>query len=183
LRCDFDFPVWPNNTAFSNVGFRCCRSATALPAQCATFQNTGINVTDPTLATNSLDVALAGAITDINVVNFKGTHNTMSQVDWIELVGPDATVIRLSNQGYCGNTDNWSYVFDQEGGAALSTINPNTSPCGNGSAFKSFASLAAFYGKIPYGTWTIRVHDATSSNSASSPHINSWGLQVCINPN
>jgi MYXO-CTERM domain-containing protein len=181
LRCDFDFPVWPNNSAFSNVGFRCCRSATPLPTQCATFQNTGLNVTDAVLATNSLDVGFAGVITDLNVVNFKGTHNTMSQVDWIELVGPDATVVRLLNQGYCGTNDNWSYVFDQEGGAALPVS--NTSPCGNGNTYKAYASLTAFNGKNPYGTWTIRVHDATSSGSTSSPHINSWGLQVCINPN
>jgi MYXO-CTERM domain-containing protein len=181
LRCDFDFPVWPNNSAFSNVGFRCCRSPSALPTQCVTFQNTGLNASDPVLATNTLDVALAGTITDVNVVNFVGTHNTMSQVDWMEVEGPDATKVRLTNSGYCGNNDNWSYVFDQE--AATSLPPASASPCGGGGTFKGFQSLASFYGKNPYGTWTIRVHDSTSSGGSSSPQINSWGVRICINPN
>ncbi|HKU44926.1 MAG TPA: MopE-related protein [Polyangiales bacterium] len=191
LRCDFDFSVWPNNSPFTNVGFRCCRSATALPVQCGTFSVSGLDLWSSTLSTSTMDVSLIGTITDVNVASFRGTHSRMSQVDYMELVGPDNTTVRLinSNASCDDSDDDWNFVFDSAAGSNVPAATGATvSPCGGGNTYKPAQTLDAFNSKSAVGTWTIRVHDSSSSNatdagSGRSPHINSWSLQICVNPN
>ncbi len=188
LRCDFDFSVWPNNSAFTNVGFRCCRSATPLATVCSTFELTGQSTTNPTLAVSTLDVPLHGRITDLNVVNVRGSHASMSQVDYMEIVGPDATAVRLLNSNTsCNDTyDNWSFVFDSDAGSALPAAGA-PSPCGNSLTYRPAQTLTVFNTKSALGTWTFRVHDSNSAgtqgNTTNSPRITSWGVRVCVNPN
>jgi hypothetical protein len=191
LRCDFDFSVWPNNSPFTNVGFRCCRSPTALPPTCGTFAVSGLNLTNSTLAVSTMDVSLHGVITDVNVVGFQGTHALMSQVDYMELVGPDTTTtVRLinSNASCDDHDDNWNFSFDSASATAVpAATGSNVSPCGSGNTYQPSASLNAYNGKTALGTWTIRVHDSnitgSNANSSNSPHINAWGLQICVDQN
>lgn len=190
LRCDFDFPVWPNGSAFTNVGFRCCRNASALPTQCGTFQNTGLTTTGKSLVEDTLTVSVPhGTITDVNVVNFKGKSGSISQVNEFDLTGPDGTVVKLTTMGYCGTRRNWSYQFDTEGGQALppSTPTTNSIPCGTDATtgaqltFAPAQTLAVFNGKNAGGDWKISVHD--NNTASNDPILNSWGLRICFNPN
>jgi hypothetical protein len=193
MRCDFDFPVWPDNSPFTNVGFRCCRNPDPLPpictTTCTTFPATGLNVSNATLATHTIAVSgVTGPVVDVNVTNFTGNHTTMSQVDYTELAGPDATTIRLTNASYCGSNDNWSYKFDQAAGALPPS---NTSPCGNGNTYQPNQSLNMFNSKDPNGNWTIRVHDNDQAPTgplcgigigcqpSPAPTITAWAVQVC----
>ncbi|MET0385482.1 MAG: MopE-related protein [Polyangiales bacterium] len=177
LRCDFDFPVWPYGSPYVNVGFRCCRNTSALPPLCTTYQTT-TTATNNTLAVSTLSVPLAGRTTDVNVVNVRGNHGRMSDVDYIELESPTGTKVRLTNTPYCGSTANWSYVFDSESGTALPPT--GTAPCGAGNTYQPAQPLTALNGQNPYGTWTLRVHDTVTASQ--NPTITSWGVRVCRTP-
>jgi hypothetical protein len=189
LRCDFDFSVWPDNSPFTNVGFRCCRSATRITS-CGTYAASGLSVTHASLAVTSLNVpALKGTITDVNVVGLRGDHSRMSQVDYMELVGPDSTTVRLVNSNAtCDDADdNWNFSFDSASATTLPTATSTTvSPCGGGTTYRPAQTLNVYNGKTAGGSWTVRVHDSASAGTESaadrSPKITAWGLQICVDP-
>lgn len=119
----------------------------------------------------TLNVPISGTISDVNVFN-NITHSYLSDVQ-TDISSPQnpTTFVKLYNRS-CGNTNGTLNLKFSDGGAAIN--------CTAGGATQQTvapsASLAAFNGQNPQGTWTFRVYDNFAEDTGT---INSWGIEIC----
>lgn len=120
--------------------------------------------------TRTLNVPITGTISDINVFN-NITHAYLSDVQ-TDISSPQnpTTFIKLFNRS-CGATsgtlnlkfNDGSPAINCTGGATLQTVAPG-------------ATLGAFNGQNPQGTWTFRVYDNFTGDVGT---VNNWSIEVC----
>ena len=118
----------------------------------------------------TLNVPVGGTISDVNVFN-RITHTYLSDVQ-TDISSPQnpTTFVKLFNRS-CGNTSGTVNLKFSDDGAAIN--------CTGGATLQTVvagASLSAFNGQNPQGTWTFRVYDNFAGDSGT---INSWGIEVC----
>jgi len=123
-----------------------------------------------TFTTRTLNVPIGGTISDINVFN-SITHTYLSDVQ-TDISSPQnpTTFVKLFNRS-CGNTSGTVNLKFSDDGAAIN--------CTAGTTLQTItpgASLAAFNGQNPQGSWTFRVYDNFGGDVGT---INSWGIEVC----
>ncbi|HZV70540.1 MAG TPA: zinc-dependent metalloprotease family protein [Saprospiraceae bacterium] len=119
---------------------------------------------------STLTISNALNITDINVVNLKGTHTWVDDLKFT-LVAPNTTTQVLFWDRPCNGEDNFNINFDDE------AANSNW-PCPptDGLTYKPNNALTAFDGLNSAGIWTLKVQDIANQDGGS---LNGWGLKVC----
>jgi subtilisin-like proprotein convertase family protein len=143
---------------------------------CITYASTNVPIQIPAPGTgtytSTLNVAAAGTINDLNVIDLVGTHNATGNLIFT-LQSPLGTVVTLMSQE-CGNQNDFDIDFDDE--AASATI-----PCPptNGNAYQPAGLLSAFDGEDPNGTWTLSIQDVSNPNGGQ---LNGWSLEICTDP-
>lgn len=143
------------------------------PISCAVYTSTDVPKTISTSGTPSvssiLNVAVSGAIADVNVLNLNGTHTYMSDLDF-NLISPLGTEVQIMASS-CGSTDNFNLNLDD---AAAGTW-----PCPpvGGGTYQPSNPLSTFNGQNSGGTWTLRIDDNANLDGGS---LNGWGLEICV---
>lgn len=143
---------------------------------------------------DSVNIASGGVITDVNVQINGFTHPYPDDVD-IYLESPSGQRVMLMSDA-CGSTpaSGLNLTFSDE---AINTL-PNNTACasgeyrpvnylgesaenfGTGGPF--FATLSAFDGYSPTGTWKLYVRDDAAGPGSTTGSIASWVLQVTTQP-
>ncbi|WP_099020200.1 S8 family serine peptidase [Marinicella litoralis] len=121
-----------------------------------------------------LNIADDGTITDVNVINFTGTHTWINDLSF-RLESPELSTVNLMPRR-CSNEDDWDIGFDDD------ATNPVTSaPCPptDGLSYQPTGSLADYDNENLNGVWTMTVNDAANLDGGS---IDSWSLEICYIP-
>jgi len=124
----------------------------------------------PTI-TSTVNVPVAGTITDVNVVDLSGTHTWVSDLT-VSLESPATTSVQLFS-GICGSDNDFDLEFD-DAGAATIPCPPTT-----GLSYQPSGSLASFNNESPTGTWTLTVSDGANQDGGD---LLTWGVEVCATP-
>lgn len=142
---------------------------------CTTFMSTDIPKPISHLATTVSTLTISGVpsdITDLNVVDLKGTHTYIQDLTFSLKAAHlnDQTISLLSR--VCEAEDDFHIDFDDEGSEALNI------PCppGDGNAYKPADALSGFDGKNANGTWSMNIVDGFTEDEGQ---LTSWGLEVC----
>lgn len=175
------FLLTPNTTYFWRVrGFNTCGSGsysssftfTTDALLCTTFDATDLpkNIGQVPVSVNSfINVGDDFVIADVNVLNLKGEHTWIADLD-ASLRGPDGTIVELWSSP-CDDEDDWDINFDD---SALSGVLP--CPLTDGNTYKPLESLGKFYGKSAQGSWRLTIRDNYNQDGGE---FSSWSLQVC----
>ncbi|MEZ4886270.1 MAG: proprotein convertase P-domain-containing protein [Chitinophagales bacterium] len=155
---------WSETFRFTTADIRCTvLQASDLPISIPGFP--------PTTITSKLEVNELGTIAGIEVVNLRGTHSYIGDLEFV-LVSPAGTEVTLIS-GQCGEASDFDINFSDQ--AAASPPCPYT----DGNAYRPANPLSAFNGESPIGIWTLRVRDSFPGDGGS---LNNWGLQICTAP-
>jgi subtilisin-like proprotein convertase family protein len=119
--------------------------------------------------TSTLTVVEAGTITDINVINLKGNHDAINDIE-MRLQGPDETEVVLFSK-ICGNTAPFNMGFDDESPLEISCP-PNV-----GQPYQPEEALAAFDGTNIQGDW--KLHVEVIDDFGAGGLVETWGLEFC----
>lgn len=120
---------------------------------------------------STLMITAGGTITDVNVIDVKGTHTWINDLI-ISLKSPANTTVTLFSQ-ICNNEDNFFVSFDDA--SILTTL-----PCPpiDSLTYKPSGLLSGFNGQVASGSWTLIVKDMANADGGS---LTKWGLQICVN--
>ena len=111
-------------------------------------------------------------VNDVNVtVNLNHTYD--GDID-IKLVGPDNSVVMLSNRHGGSGNDYINTVFDDE---AANPISGGAPPFTG--TFQPDGNLSDFNGLSTSGDWTLVITDNAGGDSGT---LNSWTIQLCGDP-
>src|SRR5690606_16089304 len=119
--------------------------------------------------TSVLNIADNGIISDVNVVDFNGTHTWIRDLTF-KISSPANTEITLMER-ICSSQDNWDVGFDDDG-----LLGPLPCPPVDGNAYQPEQPLAGFNGENLNGTWTLTVND---SSNLDGGNLNAWALEIC----
>ena len=112
-------------------------------------------------------------VSDVNVtVNLNHTYD--GDID-IKLVGPDNSVVMLSDRHGGSGNDYINTIFDDE---AATSITSGTPPYTG--SFQPDGNLSDFNGLSTLGDWTLVI---TDNANADGGNLNSWTIQLCGDPN
>tara|TARA_R110002072_G_scaffold302779_1_gene488640 strand:- start:8088 stop:12485 length:4398 start_codon:yes stop_codon:yes gene_type:complete len=125
----------------------------------------------PTI-TSTINIAGAGIITDVNVLNLIGTHTWINDMI-VTLTSPAGTVVSLWSQ-VCNNEDNFDLNFDDAAAAGALPCPPI-----GGGTYQPAGSLASLNGESITGNWILTVSDAVNQDGGE---LQSWTLELCTNP-
>jgi large repetitive protein len=141
---------------------------------CSVFASSDVpkTIIDNNSVTSTITIPSGVEISDINVLNLKGTHSYIQDVR-ITLRSPNNTTITLFSN-VCAGEDNFDLNFDD---AAASSTLP-CPPIGGGTYIPSNL-LSAFNGQNSIGTWTLTVFDNATGDTGN---LNSWSLEICGTP-
>lgn len=150
------------------------RSFTTANEVCQVYTSTDVPKTiaaspAPGAVTSVLNVADSGTISDVNVVNFTGTHTWINDLIF-KIESPASTEVTLM-EDICLNQDNWDVEFDDDG-----LVGPLPCPPVDGNAYQPDQPLAGFNGEDMNGTWTLTVDDSAGGDGGS---LDTWGLEIC----
>ncbi|MFK7905351.1 MAG: proprotein convertase P-domain-containing protein [Chitinophagales bacterium] len=156
---------WSEAFRFTTADIRCAaNSSTDLPVNIPPFP--------PQTVTSTLEVNELGTIADIDVVDLRGSHSYIGDLEF-ELESPSGTRVVLI-EGECGDNANFDVNFsDQAAGVP-------PCPYTDGGTYRPAEALSAFNGEDPTGTWTLRVRDNFPGDGGT---LESWALQICTVPN
>ncbi|MEO1448181.1 MAG: cadherin-like domain-containing protein, partial [Bacteroidota bacterium] len=126
----------------------------------------------PSTVSSSVNVGLSGAVTDVNVVNLKGTHASINDLEF-KLISPDGTEVVLAN-AICGdNNAAFDLSFDDD----AQSSDPEC-PLVGAQTLAPEEALSVFVGEQAGGTWTLEIADNVNFNGGE---WTGWGLQLCVN--
>ncbi|MEM7037253.1 MAG: reprolysin-like metallopeptidase, partial [Bacteroidota bacterium] len=111
-------------------------------------------------------------LTDVNVVEFWGTHTWISHMN-LRLISPYGDSIPLWGN-ICGSDDNWNLELDDQ---ALQTNIP--CPPTTGQTYTPNSTLSILNGNNATGTWKMECFDDTNQDGGT---LQSWGLEMCGPP-
>lgn len=144
---------------------------------CETFMSTDvpqpIGVNDVSVSISTLSIALDEIITDLDVVNLKGTHSYVYDVGFV-LVSPLSNQQSLYiNNNICDDgTMDFDFGFDDESTAGTLPCPPTT-----GLLYLPEEPLSNYDGENANGVWTLGIFDFFTQED--SGELESWGLRVC----
>ncbi len=139
---------------------------------CTTTDYTGPSIdfgADPSLITPTIEVTDNMSIEDVNVT-VDITHSWISDVA-LRLTSPSGTQVILLLPA-CGNQDDLSATFDDEGTALVCGGTPAIS----GTIIPS-EPLSAFNGEYSVGTWTLEVFDLFPPEDDGV--LNGFSIEIC----
>jgi len=147
---------------------------TTSPITCRTIEGNGLPIEisniNPSTVITTISVIDDLPIADLDV-NLDITHSFLEDLI-VTLTSPEGTSVTLISK-HCGNRNNISAVFDDDGNTINCSIN---SPSINGTV-KPLGSLSSFNGESPIGDWILRVEDTANGDGGS---IDSFSLEICV---
>lgn len=155
---------WSETFRFTTADIRC-----TLPQS----SDVPVNIPDFPAGTivSTLEIDQLGTISDIDVMDLRGTHTFLGDLEFV-LISPAGTEVVLIS-GQCGSVANFDVNFNDDA-AALPPC-----PYADGNTYRPAESLSAFNGESPSGVWTLRVTDDFNGDGGS---LENWGLQICVAP-
>ncbi|MEE9493363.1 MAG: putative Ig domain-containing protein, partial [Gammaproteobacteria bacterium] len=120
-----------------------------------------------------LNIANSGTITDVNVLNLKGSHTYISDLDFT-LSSPAGTAVKIIASS-CGSADNFNLALDDQAASANWPCPPI-----DGARYKPSNSIAIFIGQQSSGQWELSIQDGTNQDGGS---LDSWSLEICMDSN
>jgi len=147
--------------AYQTETFNCSGESTETP----------IFITEQGLPTvkSTIDINQNLVISDLNVLNVKGSHNFVKDIK-MSLTGPEGTTVTLIDRK-CFNVP-FNLGFDDEAA--------NTDPCPPDDRLPHVPKepLAAFDGMNAFGTWTLQIEVVSDGEGGS---LDAWSLEFCSN--
>ena len=143
---------------------------------CSLYTSTDVPVIIPldeftSEASSALNVPDPGLITDVNVINLKGTHTWVQDLNF-NLKSPQGTEIQVLDLSTCGDAlENFDLSLDD------SALNNPPCPPVDGGTYKPSNPLSGFLGEEQSGTWILRIEDTFSPEDGGS--LDGWGLYIC----
>lgn len=125
------------------------------------------NIDTPTVST-TLQFLEDLPISDINA-NLELTHTYLEDLS-INLISPSGTRVALIS-GSCGELNNVSAVFDDDGSAIVCSGNPAIS-----GTVRPLGSLSSLQGESTFGEWTLEIQDRANGDGGS---LVAFSLEVC----
>ena len=119
---------------------------------------------------SSITIENDAEIADINILNVKGTHTWISDLEF-RLIGPNGVKVDLLLNG-CDDEENFNVSFDDES----NNINLDC-PFLGGKAYRPVQKLSIFEGKSSKGKWTLEITDDVFLDGGS---FESWTLELCL---
>ena len=143
-------------------------------SSCIVKSITGLNIIissngTPTI-TSSINILDKGIVTDLSVIDLKGIHSYVSDLNFT-LISPDNTSLAFWSEP-CTQQNNFDINFDDE------ALNSNI-PCPpiDGGIYLPDIPLSAFNTKQVKGEWTLSIYDDFDADGGA---LNSWGLEICL---
>lgn len=119
---------------------------------------------------STITVTEDAEIADLNLINVRGTHTWISDLEF-RLIGPNGKKVDLLING-CEDEENFNISFDDES----SNINLECPPLG-GKAYKPRQALNVFDGLSAKGDWILEITDDVFLDGGS---FESWTLELCL---
>jgi subtilisin-like proprotein convertase family protein len=142
---------------------------------CATYASTDLpkNITanSAIIVESQINVPSGGAITDVNVLEVRGRHDFLSDLE-VRLIPPSGGNGVLLFRNSCTSFNgNFNFGFDDAAAGAL-----RCPPSATNAVSRPAESLTAFRGITAAGTWTLRVNDTRVS---SGGQLAGFRLELC----
>jgi subtilisin-like proprotein convertase family protein len=138
-------------------------------------QPTAMAIANSTTQESTISVADIGPITDVNLVNMKGTHAYVYDLT-VNLKSPTGTSVELFKKPCGANSkfENFDLGFDDDASSA-------TLPCPftTSGYFKPSGSLASFNSEEMQGDWKLSIEDDYTQDAGN---LESWTLEICFTP-
>lgn len=140
------------------------------PLSCTVYPSTDVPkaLPDASDTTSTLNVATGGLVSRVRVVDLKGTHTYISDLE-MHLVSPQGSDVDVLHRA-CGDNDNFDIDLADAGDPTL------TCPITGGQVARPYAALSAFNGQVANGTWALRVYDRAAADTGT---LTGWGLEIC----
>ena len=140
-------------------------------SSCTVYPDAGpvsIPANAATTVTSTITVpASSRVVSDVNVLGVRGDHTWVS--DLVFSLVHDGTARELDGRR-CGNQDDFSFSFDDEGTDARAC------PPTGGRTLAPTQPLDAFDGAAPGGAWTLRLQDVYPEDGGT---LQDWALEIC----
>gem|GEM_PF-3985362 len=158
-------------------------SFTTNPQICSTITSTDVpkTIVDKSgttigTTTSTLVSAISGTVGDVDVVDLRGTHTYINDLDF-NLTSPSGTTVMIMARS-CGSQDNFQLSLDDSaagnpGGWTCPPVNTAGYP---NNRYRPSNPLSGFIGNTASGTWTLTIHDNVASDSGT---LQGWGLRIC----
>lgn len=141
---------------------------------CNTYSATDLpkNITANTATTIESQIAVpsGGAVTDVNVLEVRGRHDFLSELE-VRLIPPSGGTGVLLFRNRCTTTGNFNIGFDDAASGTFGCPPPNT-----GAISKSAELLSTLRGVTAAGNWTLRVID---NRAGSGGQLQGFRLELC----
>lgn len=145
----------------------------SLSEECNTYHSTDVPIAISSAGTltieSSLNIVQNGIITDVNILNLKGQHSYMSDLDF-KLTSPAGTILQIINNA-CSSTDDFDLNLDDSAA--------ETWPCPpiDSGTYQPFNSLALFNDQQSTGNWILTI---TDSEDLDGGNLDQWALEICL---
>lgn len=153
--------TWSPHFTFETANILCQNAA-------ATDVPISISATSPAQVSSTIAVSQTGSITDVNVLNVRGTHSWISDLIFT-ITSPTGTVVTLISNA-CDDEDDFHISWDDQ----ASGVPP--CPYNNQGVYPPMGSLADFNGENPMGNWVLSVEDTEFFDGGS---LDGWDLEIC----
>lgn len=138
---------------------------------CVTEVSTDLPVNISASGTREVDALTlfqGGIISDINIKNIKGTHERVSDLQFV-MISPQGTEVELVNRK-CGTLSTFDFELDDEAPNELAC------PITGGTAFRPENPLSTFNGEDGQGTWTFRIRDLVPG---AGGQLTEFTVEIC----
>ena len=119
-------------------------------------------------AVSTLPVTLGGQVTRVRIVDLKGTHTYVGDLE-VHLANPQGVDVDVLHKK-CAGAQNFD--LDLVDGGDLLVNCPMTT----GQVVRPYLTMSTFNGQVAAGTWELRVFDQATRDTGN---LNSWGLEIC----
>ncbi len=149
---------------------------TTVPVACQLFDSTDVPKPIPEgggsygTTESTLNVADAGVVADVNVLDLTGTHTYMGDLAFV-VESPATTSVQVISRS-CGDTDDFDLNLDNEVAAGAWPCPPT-----DGGTYRPSSPLSAFSGENSAGTWTLSIIDYFTEDTG---RLDNWRLEICI---
>lgn len=160
VTADFGDPF-----SFRTVSQTCIQATSSGDQNSINIPGTGLP-----LITSKINIAQAGAISDVNVEEVVATHTSLRHIE-LRLKGPDGiTSVVLMSEPNC-NSNSLNAGFDDQSPNTLTNC-----PTANFN-YKPVVQLSSFVDKNSQGEWTLELEVVNSAGEGGT--FSQWMLEVC----